>query len=436
MARAAHKRQRRAWKWLLPLLIVLAALVAITWRPAIAESTAPHQFPVQQIRHGEQLAAIGSCASCHTPDQARPFAGGLPLATPFGTVYSTNITPDNDTGIGRWPLDAFKRAMRRGISRDGHHLYPAFPYNYYTRLTDADIADLYAFFMTREPVRQPAHENAMRFPFGFRPLLAGWNLLFLDQAPVAGHADKNAQWNRGAYLVRALGHCGACHTPRNALGSPDHRRYLGGGDAGGWYAPALNEHSPSPMPWTVDQLTTYLRTGIAEDHAVAGGPMQEVTTNLANVDEGEVRAIATYIHSFMRPPSQQLQQHAIDGARAATQSSLPAPREQEPQMQLGAQVYASACARCHDQGRQLSSGGALQLPMAIAVYDPDPRSFLHIVRDGITPPPTAPGRWMPGFADTLTDEQLAALAAYLRRYAAGQPAWPDLKDAVEKVKQP
>lgn len=354
------------------------------------------------------------------------------MRTPFGTIYSTNITPDKDTGIGGWPLDAFKRAMREGISRDGHHLYPAFPYNYYTRLSDADIADLYAFFMTRDPVNQPPHSNDMRFPFGFRPLVAGWNLLYLDKSPVPAEPGKDAQWNRGAYLVQSLGHCGACHTPQNKFGAPDQRRYLGGGEAGDWYAPALNVDSPSPLPWSEEQLTAYLRSGIAADHAMAGGPMQEVTTSLAAADEGDLRAIAIYLRSTLGTRSQNVQEHAV----AASRSPLPSPAAtDDQQLRLGAQVYADTCARCHDRGREDASGGALQMPMAVAVYDPDPRSFLHIVREGITPPDTEPSRWMPGFAGMLSDEQQLALAAYLRRYAAGLPPWPDLPGAAEKATQ-
>ncbi|MCS0657647.1 cytochrome c [Massilia terrae] len=428
-------RNRLGWACIAGIAALLAASASATLRPAVADAGAP-AFTHEQVVRGARLAAIGTCASCHTADPARPFAGGVPLRTPFGTIYSTNITPDKETGIGGWPLDAFTRAMRDGVSRDGHHLYPAFPYNYYTHLSDADIADLYAFIMTRDPVRQAAHANEMRFPFGIRALVAGWNMLYLDKSPVMAQADKDAQWNRGAYLVQSLGHCGACHTPQNSLGAPDQRRYLGGGEAEGWFAPALNADSPSPLPWTVEQLTAYLRTGIAADHAIAGGPMQEVSTSFATADESDVRAIATYLHSTLVPRSQNVQDHAV----AASQTPLPAhtagTTADDRQLQLGAQVYADACARCHDERRQASSGGALQMPMAVAVYDPDPRSFLHIVRDGITPPSTEPSRWMPGFAGMLTDEQQVALAAYLRRYAAGLPPWPGLPGAVEKAKRP
>jgi mono/diheme cytochrome c family protein len=176
---------------------------------------------------------------------------------------------------------------------------------------------------------------------------------------------------------------------------------------------------------------------MAPDHAVAGGPMQGVVESLAGADEHDVRAIAVYIHSLMGTPSTQVRQDAIAGARRASQASLPKPAPGEDRViQLGAQVYSDSCARCHDRGRQQSSGGALQLPAAVAIYDPDPRSLIHIVRDGITPPAAEPGRWMPGFANALTDDQVVALAAYLRRHAAQLPPWPDLPASVQKAKQP
>jgi mono/diheme cytochrome c family protein len=434
-----QRRQRPRWQWALLLIAVLAAIAfAIAWRPAIAPGSGTSNFASASIERGARLAAIGTCGTCHTADPAAPYAGGVPMQTPFGILYSTNITPDAKTGIGSYTEEAFARALREGVARNGRHLYPAFPYDHYTLLTDADIRDLYAFIMTRDPIEAPAHENRLRFPFGFRPLLAGWKLLYLDKKAHEPQSSKDAAWNRGAYLVDALAHCGACHTPRNALGAEQPRHYLGGGEAENWYVPALNADSPSPLPWTVDQLTTYLRTGIAIDHAAAGGPMQDVVASLARANEADVRSIAVYIHSLLKTPSTQTQENAIVGARQARVRSLPpAPAGDTPaqrQLQLGATVYAGACARCHDRGRAASSGAALQLPAAVAVYDPDPRSLIHIIRDGIRPPAAEPGRWMPGFGDSLTDEQVEALAAYLRHSAARLPAWPELKGAVQKAK--
>jgi mono/diheme cytochrome c family protein len=435
-------RQERSpfLRWILALAVVVCVAAALSWRPAIAPlpTGALAAVDAGAAQRGASLAAIGQCASCHTANPSAPYAGGVPISTPFGVVYSTNITPDRATGIGSWPEAAFVRAMQAGISRDGHHLYPAFPYDHYTRLETRDISAIYAFMMTRDPLHAPARDNRMRFPFGFRPLVAGWNLLYLDRSPVRPEPARDATWNRGAYLAQSLGHCSACHSPRNALGGENMRRYLGGGEAEGWYVPALNADSPSPLPWTVDHLALYLRTGIAPDHAIAGGPMQGVTANLAQADPGEVRALATYIVSLMGKPGPAV----AANARQAVHTAAPLPPAaagdsvEARQLQLGAAVYADACARCHDGGRAVSSGGALQLPAAIALYDPDPRSLIRIIREGVPPVDGQPGRWMPAFAEILTDQQVTALAAYLRHHGAHAAPWPNLPAAVQKAKTP
>jgi mono/diheme cytochrome c family protein len=383
------------------------------------------------VERGRQLAALGSCAACHTTDPARPYAGGLALATPFGTVYSTNITPDARTGIGAWSEAAFARALREGVSRDGHLLYPAFPYDYYTRMKGEDVHALYAYLMTRPALDAPAHPDRLHFPFGFRPLVAFWNVLYLKNDPWQADPHRNAEWNRGAYLADAVAHCGACHTPRTKLGGTDAKRFLDGGEAEGWYVPALNAHSPSPLPWTPEQLASYLRTGIAQDHAAAGGPMQSVVENLRLADPRDVSAMATWVHSYM-------EQAPHDAPRARTADNLPAPgaQDQDARIHLGYTVYQDACARCHALGRAESSGAALPLQKAVALYDPDPRSLIHIVRDGIEPPNGEPARWMPAFGAILSDEQTAALAAYLRRYGAAKAPWDHIEDDVRKAKQP
>ena len=430
-----HSRRKRhiGWWLLLAAVIVLTGIAfAIMWRSALAPQSAIPSFDQARIERGANLAHLGMCASCHTPDLSRPFAGGKPMETPFGTVHSTNITPDRDTGIGAWSLDAFTRAMREGVARDGHLLYPAFPYNHYVRMTQADIDDLYAYFMTRPAIAAPARDNAMTFPFGFRPLVGFWNVLYLDDAPWQPDPRQSAEWNRGAYLADAVAHCAACHTPRTKLGGPDLTRQLDGGEAEDWYAPALNRNSPSPLPWTRAQLHTYLRTGMAEDHAVAGGLMQDVVMHLAQANQADVAALAAWTHSH-------LVQAPARTTPAQTPGPLPPPAAIDPdlpRMQLGYALYANSCARCHDVGRAPSSGTALPLQKAIALYDPDPRSLIHIVDDGIVPPDGEPGRWMPGFKAILDDGQASALAAYLRKYGAGQPAWPALDQQVRKARTP
>ena len=430
-------KRRTRWSLVLALLalLVLAACL-LMWRPALPAHTTPVRIDTALVARGAKLSRLGMCASCHTADPARPFAGGLALATPFGTVYSTNITPDARTGIGAWSEEAFTRAMRQGVARDGHLLYPAFPYNHYAQLAQDDIRALYAYVMTRPALTAPARDNDLHFPFGFRPLVAFWNLLYLDDAPWQADPRQSAEWNRGAYLSNALAHCSACHTPRTLLGGLDLERQLGGGESGGWHAPALNADAPSPMPWTHEHLLHYLRTGIAPGHAIAAGPMQDVATQLAQSDPQDVAAIATYIHGFLRQAPARATPAPMPGA-------LPVPADggaDAAQMRLGYDVYAMACARCHDAGRGASSGSALPLQQASALYHPDPRNLLHIVRQGIAPPGGEPGRAMPGFGAMLDDEQLTALAAYLRRHGAGAEPWPELangiEDSIQEAKQP
>ena len=237
-------------------LVLLVAVVAVggfvlARRPAIAPIEAPARssFAEAQVARGAELAAIGDCAVCHTAQGGRFYAGGRAVPTPFGVVYATNITPDPATGVGRWSEDAFRRAMREGIDREGSHLYPVLPYPHFTRATDNDIAALYAYVMTRTPVEQQNPGNPLPFPLNQRVLLAGWNLLFLRPGPWQPDPGHDATWNRGAYLVEAVGHCGACHTPHNVLGAEQGDQRFAGGEAEGWYAPPLQSGSPAPVQW-------------------------------------------------------------------------------------------------------------------------------------------------------------------------------------------
>ena len=228
----------------------LGAAFAVAWRPAIAaiDPPAPQSFAPDLIKRGRELAAIGNCNDCHTVRGGKNFAGGLPVPTPFGTIFSSNITPDAETGIGRWSEAAFRRAMRSGVNREGQHLYPTFPYDHFTNVSDEDDRALYAFLMTRQPVRAAARENQLSFPFNQRIAIAGWKLLFLRHDTYQPDSKQSAEWNRGAYLVEGLAHCGACHTPRNALGAERTRAAFAGGDVDDWHAYAINGQSPAPVP--------------------------------------------------------------------------------------------------------------------------------------------------------------------------------------------
>jgi mono/diheme cytochrome c family protein len=403
----------------------LNALTTLAWSaPPIApiEPPAAEAFDAAQVARGAQLATLGNCKDCHTVPEKKPYAGGRAVKTPFGTVYGTNLTPEAETGIGRWSEAAFARAMREGVDREGRHLYPAFPYEHFSKVTDADLKALYAYLMTREPVRAEAPPNKLIFPFNIRPLIGVWKTLFFDRRDFVPDPKQSAEWNRGAYLAEGLGHCGACHTPRNSLGAEKKDQPYAGGDAEGWHAPALNAASPAPAPWTPVQLYAYLRHGLDDVHSVPAGPMAPVVHNLAQVPDEEVRAIATFVASLAGQRTTE---------RAARQ--VDAPNSAAPIDQTGAAIYASACAVCHDNGRAMSSADALHLSLSTSVAIPTPRNLIHIILEGITPPQGEPGRWMPSFAGAFTPAQLTALVAYLRTEFGKAPPWTGVEDEVAKI---
>ena len=409
------------------------AAFAVTWRPAIdtIEPPAPQSFDPALVKRGRVLAAIGNCSDCHTAPGGKSFAGGRAVPTPFGAIYSSNITPDPDTGIGRWPEAAFQRAMRSGVDRAGHHLYPTFPYDHFTNVTGEDDRALYAFLMTRPAVRAPARANDLSFPFNQRFVVAGWKLLFLKKGTYQVDSTQSAEWNRGAYLVEGLAHCGACHTPRNALGAEKATASFSGADVDNWHAYAINAQSRSPLPWTTDALFRYLRQGWDSDHGVARGPMAEVVANLSSVPEGDVRAIALYMTSVFGPPTQDRLNQA-NATRAEMKSSPTRPALANA---AGASIYAAACATCHESGRPLPYGG-INLRLSTALSAPDPRNAANIILSGIRPVAGERSPIMPGFANSMTDDQISALLGYLRGRFSSQSAWTGVERIVRDARQP
>jgi mono/diheme cytochrome c family protein len=414
---------------LLAVSAILAAASTACGSDPLVPVAAPARasFDAALIAKGAQLAAIGNCQECHTAEGGRSFAGGRPIDTPFGTFYGTNITPEPDTGIGQWSEEAFRRALREGVDREGHHLYPAFPYEYYTRLTDEDIHALYAYIATREPVRADNRPHALRAPFNIRALLGAWKALYFERGVFRADPARDAQWNRGAYLVNGLGHCGACHTPRGFLGAEKKDQLFAGGVAEGWHGPALNAGSPAPLPWTAEQLLKYLRTGLDDAHAIAAGPMDPVVRNLARAPEEDVRAMAAYLEALAGPPSAERRKKA-DAALAQGTTASRANGH-------GAEVYAGTCATCHDRGREAGSGGALPLALGTAMTIPTSSNLLRITLEGIAPPAGEPGRAMPGFADALTDAQVKDLAAYIRSEFGHAAAWTDVDEQLKKIRE-
>jgi mono/diheme cytochrome c family protein len=420
-------------RWVVAALLVVAA-GWVVWRPAIAPEAATRGVPyeAERIQRGAQLAAIGNCNVCHTRDAGAPYAGGRAIATPFGTVFSSNITPDPDTGIGGWTPAAFTRAMREGVSRDGRHLYPAFPYDHMTRMRQADIDAVYAFIMTRQPVAAVEPGNDLSFPFNLRPLVAFWKLLFLDRDVAPTSAQQSGEWNTGAYLVEGLGHCGACHTPRNALGAEKRERAYAGGETEGWIAPALNAESPSAVPWDAERLYRYLRFGFSERHGLAAGPMGPVVRNLAAVPDSEVRAISVYVAAMAGQPNAARSQAASQAlARASGTGAVPA----GPNNTVAASLYAGACAQCHGEAGRAPSTPALHLSLSSSLRLAQPDNLVRIIRDGVQQPNLGGEPLMPGFANALSDIQIVALVAYLRTAFTEQPAWSDIGKSVQRAQQ-
>ncbi|AHK47359.1 diheme cytochrome c-type (plasmid) [Ensifer adhaerens OV14] len=400
-------------------LIALAAAFGYACEPSLDRISRPDKssFDAETIRRGEQLAAVGDCIVCHTADGGAPFAGARPLSTPFGTLYSTNITPDETTGIGAWSQEAFIRAMQRGVSRDGRHLYPALPYEHFTRVADDDLRAIYTFLMTRRAVVQEAPANELLPGLGFRPLLAGWKLLFLHEGDFEPALDQTAEWNRGKYLVDGLGHCGGCHTPRNLAGGEEHRREFAGGVAEGWIAPALDGSNPSASQWSVNALHAYLKRGFAKDHGAAGGPMGPVSEGLSGVSDSDVTAIAVYIASVM-------QAGGVGPATAIDKAGEAAEKFPE-----GASLFAGACAGCHEPGSPMSQQQRPSLSALTTMKMADPANAALTLVYGI---PTVPGKGplMPSYGQTMTNKELAALLAYVRARFTDKPAWDDLEAAV------
>jgi len=414
--------------WSVAAAVVIGGAVtafAVTWRPSIEpiQPPTPQSFNPAIVKRGRDLAAIGNCSDCHTTAGGKSFAGGLPVPTPFGTIYSSNITPDPETGIGRWSEDAFRRAMRAGVNRAGQHLYPTFPYDHFTNVSDDDDRALYAFLMTRTPVHAVERANDLSFPFNQRFVIAGWKLLFLKGGTYKADSQQSAEWNRGAYLVDGLAHCGACHTPRNALGAEKTTASFSGGDVDNWHAYALNAQSRAPQPWTTDSLFHYLRYGWDADHGVARGPMAEVAANLSSVPESDVRAIAVYMTSVFGNPG------AVGGNEVKSSAAPPAPADT-----AGASIYQAACASCHESDRPMPYSG-ISLRLATALSAPDSRNAANVILSGIRPVGGERGSIMPGFANSMTNEQIVALLNYLRGRFSSQPAWTGVEQVVRDARQ-
>ena len=374
------------------------------------------------IERGRYLAAAGDCAACHTAEGGQPYAGGRAIPTPFGTIYSTNITPDREHGIGNWTADDFNRAMREGVRADGKHLYPAFPYPWYTKLTRRDIDDLKAFLDTLEPAHAENKKTALPWPFSVREVMAGWNAMFFDKGEYRPDPQQSAEWNRGAYLVQGLGHCGACHTPKNVAGGLKTKERLQGGYGEHWYATSLTNDARDGLgDWSVEDIARYLKSG-QNAKAAATGPMAEVIENSTQyLSDADLRAIATYLKS-------------VPGG-----SEDKAPESDQQRIARGRGLYVDQCAGCHMEDGTGQTNAFPPLKGNAVVQAKDPATVLQMIVDGAriaatTANPT--GLAMPAFGWKLSDRDIADLASYLRG-AWGNRAAPvsasDVKHTRERV---
>jgi mono/diheme cytochrome c family protein len=400
----------------------LGVFAWIAYEPEFSKIPPPDRASLSPalIRKGEQLATVGDCIVCHTADNGPALAGSRPLATPFGTLYSTNITPDPETGIGNWSPAAFRRAMKDGVARNGSHLYPALPYEHFTRVTNTDLDAIYAFLMSRDPVMEVSPPNDLLPGLGFRSLLAGWKVLFLGSEATVPDPQKSSEWNRGKYLVDGLAHCGGCHTPRNILGGEKWGDEFAGGVAEGWSAPPLNASNTSGERWSVDTLQEYLKSGTSKAHSTAAGPMGPVTEGLSRLNDADVRAIAIYIDTTMHSET--------------VASPIAIPRVVTESSDAGSRLFEGACGGCHEPSTPMAVRGRPLLSDTSDMNSKDPRNAVQAVLQGIKDP-TGDAPFMPSFADNLTNEQIADLLAYARSRFTAHPPWPRLKDTVRDIRK-
>jgi mono/diheme cytochrome c family protein len=393
--------------------LMALALVACT-TGAIAARAAEDSQAFEKIERGRSLAVLGDCVGFHTAPGGKPFAGGAALETPFGALIGPNITPDVATGVGAWSEEDFRRAMHEGFGRDGARLYPAMPYPAYTKVTRDDVSAIWAYLRSLDPVRNEVQPNQLRFPFNVRrPATSTWDLINFQPGVFQPNPAKSDAWNRGAYLVEGLGHCGTCHTPKNITGGDRGSEALQGALLQDWYAPDLTEDPRSGIgSWSVEEIVRYLKTG-ANSYDIASGPMAEAVSNsTSKMTDADLLAIATY-----------LKDRAPRSGRAVTALAAANPR-----MVAGQAIYEDRCAACHSHSGAGVPNLFPRLASAPLVQSADPTSLIRVVLIGsravaTSAAPTAPA--MPAFGWNLNDTEVADVLTYARN------TWGNAASAVQ-----
>ncbi|HTH75097.1 MAG TPA: cytochrome c [Trinickia sp.] len=377
----------------------------------LAFAQGPGTAPADVVKRGEYLARAGDCIACHTQPGDKLFAGGRAMPTPFGTLFSPNITADNETGIGAWTADEFYRMMHTGRSRDGSLLYPAMPYGAYTKVTRADSDAIFAYLRSVPPVHQPNRPHEMRFPYNNRELLLGWRTLYFREGEYQADPTRSVEWNRGAYLVQGLGHCSMCHTAINALGGSSESKAFEGGliPMQDWYAPSLTSNKEAGLgDWSIEDIADLLQKGVAKRGAVYGPMAEVVYDSLQYLSDDDVRAMSVYLKS--------LPQHG-GGENGANGKSAMSGEERELLVRLGSKIYDAQCATCHGKRGEgklpdfppLANNQSIQMTSAV--------NPIRMVLNGGYAPGTAknPAPYgMPPFAQSLSDEEVAAVVTFIR----------------------
>jgi mono/diheme cytochrome c family protein len=410
------KRLNGARQWAIGFLAA-AAVASRRFTPALVLLAAmtPSGFCLAgdngEVSHGQYLTQLGGCASCHTATGGAPFAGAFMMKLPIGTLYTPNITPDRETGIGAWSDDDFVRAMQQGVSRDGRRLYPAFPYTSYTLMSRTDILAIKAYLFSLLPVHNVPPPSHLSFPYNMRSLMRGWNFFFLADKRFQDDPHQTAQWNRGAYLVRSVGHCGECHTPRAGVSqSMETGKFLTGGVADGWSAYNITSDPIAGIgAWSEDDLKQYLLTGSAPGKAWAAGPMGlEVANSTRHLTDDDVVSVVTYLRTVPAGHgSDTLQRSATTEApRSLSASAL--------DRMAGARIYALYCANCHGSSALPVTNLYPSMANESTVGDAPPRNLVMMILQGARNSFSSDGASMPSFAGKFNDGQIADLVNYLQ----------------------
>jgi len=364
-----------------------------------------------QIKRGEYLSRAADCMACHTAEGGAPFAGGLPIHSPFGTIYGSNITPDKAFGIGNYSADEFFAALAKGKRKDGANLYPAMPYTSYHLIKREDADDIQAYLMTVAPVHRPAPETKLSFPFNVRLGLTGWNMLYGKSVELQSTDGKSAAWQRGQYMVEVLGHCGECHTPRNSIGALQQDQRLTGGLLNGYLAPSLLAKDLAERGWTQPDLTTFLKHGMSAQGTMFNEMFPVVHHSTQHLQDSDLAAMATFLLGDQPPPAKVVQAASFDQLNDSAKR--------------GHQQYLNVCAGCHGVEGEGKPHIAVAMQGNTVLRQADSRNLAKVIYEGIGEQQfTGFERMqpMPGFAGKLSDEQVADLINYLRQAWGGLPA--------------